>query len=85
MEEGWRRIGGWLEEPWGTLGSLWNYFGGALDIEMLKYSLETEIRASEVYSELLPLIEQNDDIYDSMEQIYLAELKSVEEMRLLVR
>ena len=35
--EDWRRIGGWLEEPWGTLGSLWNYFGGALDIEMLKY------------------------------------------------
>ena len=54
-------------------------------IEMLNYSLETEIRASEVYSELLPLIEQTDDIYDSIEQIYLAELKSVEEIRLLVR
>ena len=54
-------------------------------IEMLNYSLETEIRASEVYSELLPLIEQTDDIYESIEQIYLAELKSVEEIRLLVR
>jgi len=54
-------------------------------IEMLNYSLETEIRASEVYSELLPLIEQSDDLYDSIEQIYLAELKSVEEIRLLVR
>ena len=54
-------------------------------IEMLNYSLETEIRASEVYSDLLPLIEQTDDLYDSMEQIYLAELKSVEEIRLLVR
>ena len=54
-------------------------------IEMLHYSLETEIKASEVYSELLPLIEQTDDLYDSIEQIYLSELKSVEEMRLLVR
>ena len=32
--------------------------------------------ASEVYSELLPLIEQTDDIYDSIEQIYLAEPKA---------
>ena len=54
-------------------------------IEMLHYSLETEIKASEVYSELLPLIEQTDDLYDSIEQIYLSELNSVEEMRLLVR
>tara|TARA_B100000212_G_scaffold291693_1_gene233461 strand:- start:503 stop:910 length:408 start_codon:yes stop_codon:yes gene_type:complete len=54
-------------------------------MEMLNYSLETEIRAAEVYAELLPLIEQTDDLYDSMEQIYLSELKSIEEMRLLVR
>lgn len=53
-------------------------------LEMLNYSLETEIRAAEVYAELLPLIEQTDDLYDSMEQIYLSELKSIEEMRLLV-
>ncbi|MDC3070172.1 ferritin-like domain-containing protein [bacterium] len=52
--------------------------------EMLNYSLETEVRASEVYAELLPLIDQTDDLYDSIEQIYLSELKSVEEMRLLV-
>ena len=51
---------------------------------MLNYSLETEIKASEVYAELLPMIEQTDDLYDSIEQIYLSELKSVEEMRLLV-
>ena len=51
---------------------------------MLNYSLETEVRASEVYAELLPLIDQTDDLYDSIEQIYLSELKSVEEMRLLV-
>ncbi len=55
-----------------------------ITMEMLNYSLETEIRAAEVYAELLPLIEQTDDLYDSMEQIYLSELKSIEEMRLLV-
>ena len=38
--------------------------------EMLNYSLETEVRASEVYAELLPLIDQTDDLYDSIEQIY---------------
>ena len=53
-------------------------------MEMLNHALETEIKASEVYAELLPLIEQTDDLYDSIEQIYLSELKSVEEMRLLV-
>tara|TARA_B100000945_G_C20394927_1_gene604304 strand:- start:548 stop:955 length:408 start_codon:yes stop_codon:yes gene_type:complete len=53
-------------------------------MEMLNHALETEIKASEVYAELLPLIEQTDDLYDSVEQIYLSELKSVEEMRLLV-
>jgi len=53
-------------------------------MEILNHALETEIKASEVYAELLPLIEQTDDLYDSIEQIYLSELKSVEEMRLLV-
>ena len=53
-------------------------------MEMLNHALETEIKASEVYAELLPLIEQTDDLYDSIEQIYLSELKSVEEMRMLV-
>ena len=53
-------------------------------VEMLNYALETELKASEVYAELLPLIDQTDDLYDSIEQIYLSELKSVEEMRLLV-
>ena len=51
-----------------------------LIMEMLNQALETEIKASEVYAELLPLIEQTDDLYDSIEQIYLSELKSVEEM-----
>ena len=33
--------------------------------EMLNYSLETEVRASEVYAELLPLIDQTDDLYEA--------------------
>ena len=55
-------------------------------IEMLNFSLETEAKAAEVYSELLQLIQRADeqDLFDSIEQIYLAELRSLEELRLLV-
>ena len=55
-------------------------------LEMLNYSLETEIKAAEVYAELIELIEDNaeEDLRDAIEQIYLSELRSVEEMRLLV-
>ena len=55
-------------------------------LEMLNYSLETEIKAAEVYAELIELIEDTDeeDLRDAVEQIYLSELRSVEEMRLLV-
>lgn len=55
-------------------------------LEMLNYSLETEIKAAAVYAELIELIEDNaeEDLRDAIEQIYLSELRSVEEMRLLV-
>ena len=55
-------------------------------LEMLNYSLETEIKAAEVYAELIELIEDSaeEDLRDAIEQIYLSELRSVEEMRLLV-
>ena len=55
-------------------------------IETLNYSLETEAKAAEVYAQLLELIEKTDeqDLYDSIEQIYLAELRSLEELRLVV-
>ena len=55
-------------------------------LKMLNYSLETEIKAAEVYAELIELIEDTDeeDLRDAIEQIYLSELRSVEEMRLLV-
>ena len=54
--------------------------------EMLEQALQTEELASEAYGELMTLIEAIDDreLYDSIEQIYLTELRSVEEMRLLL-
>ena len=54
--------------------------------EMLEQALQTEVLASGAYGELMTLIESIDDreLYDSIEQIYLTELRSVEEMRLLL-
>ena len=54
--------------------------------EMLEQALQTEVLASDAYGELMTLIESIDDreLYDSIEQIYLTELRSVEEMRLLL-
>jgi hypothetical protein len=53
---------------------------------MLQGALVTETKAAEVYGELLPLLEEISDreLYDAVEQIYLAELRSVEEIRLLL-
>tara|TARA_B100000767_G_scaffold271302_1_gene296642 strand:- start:1250 stop:1663 length:414 start_codon:yes stop_codon:yes gene_type:complete len=54
--------------------------------DMLEQALQTEELASEAYRELLQLLEeiQDRELYDSIEQIYLTELRSVEEMRLLL-
>lgn len=54
--------------------------------EMLDQALQTEELASEAYRELMELLEEIEDreLYDSIEQIYLTELRSVEEMRLLL-
>ena len=48
--------------------------------------LETEIKAAETYGKLMQMLEDIEDreLYDSVEQIYLTELRSVEEMRLLL-
>ena len=53
---------------------------------MLQGALATETKAAEVYGHLLPLIDEIDDreLYDAVEQIYLAELRSIEEIRLLL-
>jgi bacterioferritin (cytochrome b1) len=52
---------------------------------MLAESLKTETKAAEVYGELIPMIEEagDADLHDAIEQIYLAEVRSVEELRRL--
>ena len=54
--------------------------------EMLQYSLETETKAAEVYGKIMELIGDSGDqeMYDAIEQIYLAELRSLESLRLLM-
>jgi len=54
--------------------------------EMLQYSLETEAQAAAVYWEVMIQLEaaEDQDLKDAIEQIYLAELRSVEELRLLM-
>ena len=54
--------------------------------EMLQYSLETETKAASVYGEVMIHLEEaaDQDLSDAIEQIYLAELRSVEELRLLM-
>ncbi|MDP6864829.1 MAG: ferritin-like domain-containing protein [Candidatus Poseidoniaceae archaeon] len=54
--------------------------------EMMKESLHTEMTAAKVYGELLKLLETGNDkeLFDAIEQIYLSEVRSVEEMRLLL-
>jgi len=55
-------------------------------LDMLQYSLDTEMSASQVYREVLDLVEKLGDreLYDSFESIYFSELRSVEEMRMLI-
>ena len=54
--------------------------------EMLVHSLETETKAAAVYAEIMVEIEAggDQDLYDAIEQIYLAEVRSLEELRLLM-
>lgn len=54
--------------------------------EMMNESLKTEMSAAKVYGELLKLLETGYDkeLFDAIEQIYLSEVRSVEEMRLLL-
>ena len=54
--------------------------------EMLIHSLETETKAASVCSSIMVEIESigDQEMYDAIEQIYLAELRSLEELRLLM-
>jgi bacterioferritin len=55
-------------------------------IEMLKQAYQTEKTASEVYGKILETLKNHndDELYDSVENIYFAELRSVEEVRMLL-
>jgi len=53
--------------------------------DMLQSALETETKAAQLYGTLLKMLEDYDDgeLYDAIEQIYLAELRSIEDLRLI--
>ena len=53
--------------------------------EMLVHSLDTETRAASVYAAIMLEIDSvgDQEMYDAIEQIYLAEIRSVEELRRL--
>ena len=51
---------------------------------MLKEALMTEKKAAEGYEEVLSLIKDDEEMYDSIEQIYFQELRSVEEVTQLL-
>ena len=51
---------------------------------MLEESLKTEQKAAEGYEQVLALIKDDEEMYDSIEQIYFQELRSVEEVTQLL-
>lgn len=53
---------------------------------MLELSLETETKAAEVYANIIQLVDDvgDQEMYDAIEQIYLAELRSLEDLRLIM-
>ena len=51
---------------------------------MLKEALKTEQKAAEGYEVVLSLIKDDEEMYDSIEQIYFQELRSVEEVTQLL-
>ena len=53
---------------------------------MLERSLETETKASEVYGTIMTIVDQvgDQEMHDAIEQIYFAELRSLEHLRLIL-
>ena len=51
---------------------------------MLEEALKTEKKAAEGYEAVLALIKDDEEMYDSIEQIYFQELRSVEEVTQLL-
>ena len=54
---------------------------------MLVESYETEKKAVEIYSKILPLVEELGDteLYDALEIVYFDEQRSVEELRMMLK
>ena len=53
---------------------------------MLKEAYKTEMTASETYGKILPLIAKigDSELYDALEVVYFDELRSVEELRMML-
>ena len=51
---------------------------------MLEEALKTEQKAAKGYEAVLALIKDDEEMYDSIEQIYFQELRSVEEVTQLL-
>ena len=56
-------------------------------LEMLKEAYKTEKIASETYGRILPMIQEigDSELYDALEVIYFDELRSVEELRMMLK
>ena len=56
-------------------------------LEMLKEAYKTEKYASETYGRILPMIQEigDSELYDALEVIYFDELRSVEELRMMLK
>ncbi len=56
-------------------------------LEMLKEAYKTEKTASETYGRILPMIQKigDSELYDALEVIYFDELRSVEELRMMLK
>lgn len=51
---------------------------------MLEEALQTEKESKESYQEVLPLLREDEELYDAVEQILFAEERSVEELLQLI-
>ena len=54
---------------------------------MLKEAHKTEEAASKTYQSILPMVKElgDDELYDSLEAIYFDEMRSVEELRMMLK
>ena len=53
-------------------------------VEMIGHAIEREKKAIEIYRQLLPMIEENEYMYDTINNILLAEVKDLDEFQKLL-